>query len=82
MHEYSLVQSLFDRIGAVATEEHAVAVKRVRVTIGDQAGVDPQLFQTAYEIYQIRTLCADAPLEIARLPGADLTLDSLELEVP
>lgn len=82
MHEYSLVQAMFDRIDAVAAEQRAVAVRRVRVTIGDDAGVEPELFQTAYGVYRIRTMCADAPLEIARARGSDLTLDSLELEVP
>ena len=82
MHEYSLVQSMFDQIGAIVAANGAVSVKRVRVTLGDRAGVEPALFETAYGVYRIRTCCADAPLEIAHVAGGDLTLDSLELEVP
>ena len=82
MHEYSLVQAMFDQIGGIVVAKGAVAVRRVRVTIGDAAGVEPALFETAYGVYRVRTFCADAPLEIARVPGGDLTLDSLELEVP
>jgi len=82
MHEYSLVQAMFDRIEDVAARQRAAAVRRVRVTIGDHAGVDPELFVTAYEVFLIGTLCADAPIDIARVHGDDLTLDQLELEVP
>lgn len=82
MHEYSLVQALFDRIGDVAAARRAASVCRVRVTIGDHAGVDPDLFRTAYGVFRIGTICAGAPLDIARVEGSDLTLDQLELEVP
>jgi hydrogenase nickel incorporation protein HypA/HybF len=82
MHEYSLVQAMFDQIGGVADAQHARAVTRVRVTIGDAAGVDPELFEKAYDVFRIGTICADAPLDVARVTGSALTLDQLELEVP
>jgi len=82
MHEYSLVQAMFERIDAVAANERASAVRRVRVTIGDTAGVDPDLFRTAYGVFRIGTLCADAPLDVVSVHGGDLMLDRLELEVP
>jgi hydrogenase nickel incorporation protein HypA/HybF len=82
MHEYSLVQAMFDQIGGIVRERNAVAVRRVRVRIGRLAGVEPQLFRTAYEVYRIDTLCADAPLDIADVDDSDdLILDRLELEV-
>jgi hydrogenase nickel incorporation protein HypA/HybF len=83
MHEYSLVQAMFDQIDEVARTRGAIAVRRVRVRMGPFAGVEPSLFRTAYEMFRVNTLCADAPLEID--PGAssdDLILDQLELEVP
>ncbi len=73
---------MFDRIEDLAARQRAAAVHRVRVTIGDDAGVDPDLFRTAYGVFRIGTLCADAPLDIASVHGSDLTLDQLELEVP
>ena len=83
MHEYSLVQAMFDQIGAVAEAQRAVAVHRVRVRIGGRAGVEPALFRTAYDVYRVKTLCAAAPLEIVDAGATDeLTLDQLELEVP
>jgi Zn finger protein HypA/HybF involved in hydrogenase expression len=83
MHEYSLVQAMFDQIGGVIDTQRAVAVHRVRVRIGARAGVDPVLFRTAYEVYRVRTPCAAAPLDIVDAGATDeLTLDQLELEVP
>ena len=81
MHEYSLVQAMFDQIGDVMTAQHALSVRRVRVRIGAQAGVEPELFQTAYDVFRLRTACADAPLEIVAADGDELILDQLELEV-
>jgi Zn finger protein HypA/HybF involved in hydrogenase expression len=82
MHEYSLVQAMFDQIGAALRMHHAVAVRRVRVRIGTRAGVEPVLFRTAYDVYRVKTFCADAPLEIVDAGVTDeLTLDQLELEV-
>lgn len=82
MHEYSLVQAMFDQIGDVMTAQRARSVRRVRVRIGTQAGVEPVLFQTAYDVFRVKTMCADAPLEIVPVESSDeLVLDQLELEV-
>jgi hydrogenase nickel incorporation protein HypA/HybF len=82
MHEYSLVQAMFDQIDEVVRAKRARAVRRVQVRIGPLAGVDPELFRTAYDVYRARTFCADAPLEIVAAAGEELLLDQLELEVP
>jgi hydrogenase nickel incorporation protein HypA/HybF len=82
MHEYSLVQAMFDQIDEVVRTSRACAVRRVQVRIGPLAGVDPELFRTAYDVYRVRTFCADAPLEIVPAAGEELLLDQLDLEVP
>jgi len=83
MHEYSLVQAMFDQIGDAVRAHGAISVRRVRVRIGSRAGVEPTLFQTAYDVFRVRTLCDAAPLEIVPVPSSDeLLLDQLELEVP
>ena len=64
MHEYSIVQALFDRIRDAARARGAVAVRRVTVQIGEIAGVEVELLRTAYELFRVRTICQDAPLEI------------------
>ena len=68
MHEYSIVQAMFDQIEAKASEQHAIAVKRVWVRIGRAAGLDVPLFRTAYETFRIRTICEDAPLDVEEVP--------------
>ena len=69
MHEYSLVQAMFDQIGNVAHAQGAISVRRVRVRIGRMAGVDPTLLRTAYDLFRVRTFCADAPLDIVEVPA-------------
>ena len=83
MHEYSLVQAMFEQIGASMRAHGAVAVHRVRVRIGNRAGVEPALFRTAYDVFRVKTACAGAPLDIVAVEASDeLTLDQLEMEVP
>lgn len=83
MHEYSLVQAMFDQIDEAVRARQAIAVRRVRVRFGPFAGVEPTLFRTAYEVFRVNTICAEAPLEIDTCGESDeLILDRLELEVP
>ena len=83
MHEYSLVQAMFEQIGHSMRAHGASAVHRVRVRIGNRAGVEPALFRTAYDVFRVRTACAGAPLDIVAVEASDeLTLDQLEMEVP
>jgi Zn finger protein HypA/HybF involved in hydrogenase expression len=51
MHETSLVDALFDQLDALRRPMPAAAdrVARVEVCIGEAAGVDPGLFEAAFE---------------------------------
>ena len=68
MHEYSIVQAMFDQIEQTARVHSARAVHRVRIRVGAGAGVDAELLRTAYDTFRAGTLCADAPLEIDAVP--------------
>jgi len=81
MHEYSIVQALFEQIEATARARGALAVKRVRVRIGELAGVEPTLLRTAYETFRVRTICEDAPLEVERV-GARWTCPGAHGDIP
>jgi len=70
MHEYSLVQSLVSRVEQIAREKGAVSVHRLVVSVGELAGVDPQLFQTAYDTFRGGTLCENAALETRRVEAS------------
>ncbi len=64
MHEYSLVQSLVTRVEQEAAKRGALAVHRLSVRVGELAGVDPELFRTAYETFRAGTICENAPLDV------------------
>ncbi len=64
MHEYSLVQSLVERVEEEARRRGALAVHRLSVRVGELSGVDPELFRTAYETFREGTICARAPLAL------------------
>jgi len=67
VHEYSIVQALLSRVEAEARRRGATAVRRVRVGVGELAGVDPALLSTAYATFRERTICADAELDLRPL---------------
>ena len=68
MHEYSLIQSLVERVEAEAIARSATAVHRLQVSIGEHAGVDIDLFKTAYLTFRERTVCEHAPLDVVIVP--------------
>jgi Zn finger protein HypA/HybF involved in hydrogenase expression len=49
VHEVSLVEALFDQTDRAIAPHPAPAVRRVTVCIGELAGVDADLFRTAFE---------------------------------
>ena len=67
MHEYSIVQSLVDEVEAVVRQHAGAAVHHVYVDIGELAGVDCGLLQTAYDTFRAGTICEAAQLTIERL---------------
>lgn len=67
MHEYSIVSSLLDRVEEEARAQHATAVHRLHLQIGELSGVEIDLLETAYETFRERTVCAGADLEIERI---------------
>jgi hydrogenase nickel incorporation protein HypA/HybF len=69
MHEYSIVQAMFEQIERVAGEHHAAAVRGVTVRIGSAAGLDITLFRSAFDLYRVRTICDDAALVIEEVPA-------------
>ena len=64
MHEYSLVQALLARVEREARLRNALAVRRLSVRIGDLAGVDRELFESAFAACREGTVCAGAKLVV------------------
>ncbi len=70
MHEYSLVEALVRRVEDEARKRQAIAVHALSVRVGELAGVDAELFRTAYETFRAGTLCADVPLTLKQVPAS------------
>ena len=64
MHEYSLVEALVSRVEEEARRRGALRIHSLSVKVGELAGVDPELFRTAYETFREGTLCAGVPLTL------------------
>ncbi len=64
MHEYSIVAALLERVEAEAASRRATAVHRIRVRIGELAGIETDLFASAFEMCREHSVCAGAELEI------------------
>jgi len=70
MHEYSLVEALIGQVEAQARRRGALKVHGLSVRVGELAGVDPELFQTAYDTFRAGTVCAEAPLTLRTIPAS------------
>jgi Zn finger protein HypA/HybF involved in hydrogenase expression len=81
MHEYSLVATLVERVEDVARKQGARTVERIEVHIGDRAGVERELFATAFDTFKLGIL-AQAALDIVATPGDEILLERVEMEVP
>jgi hydrogenase nickel incorporation protein HypA/HybF len=69
MHEYSLVEALMRRVEDEARRRSATRVHCLRVSVGELAGVDPELFRTAFETFRQGTLCEQTALELVTSPA-------------
>lgn len=65
MHEVSLVHSLFDQADRSIAPHPSGAVRLMKVRIGELAGVDPELFRTAFDGCREERGYAAAALEVA-----------------
>ncbi len=68
MHEYSLIQALLEQVEKQADSHGAVSVESIRVRVGEQAGVELDLFRTAFEMARDGTICSQAELELVAEP--------------
>jgi hydrogenase nickel incorporation protein HypA/HybF len=82
MHEYSIVQALYEKVAAQAAARHASRVHEVHVRIGDLSGVDVGLLETAWRTFRVHTICETAPMAVSRAAGDDLVLERIVMEVP
>ena len=69
MHEYSIVQSLYDSVMTHAAARGIGTVQQVRVRIGELSGVDVGLLDTAWRTFRVRTPCEAAEMLVDVVPA-------------
>ena len=69
MHETSIVQALLEQVESQARAHGASSVQKVTLRLGELAGVEPELLETAFDVYRERTVARGASLEILRVPA-------------
>ncbi|MBL9008128.1 MAG: hydrogenase maturation nickel metallochaperone HypA [Myxococcales bacterium] len=82
MHEVSLAHSLFDQTDRARGAHAASTVCMLRVRVGERSGVEADLFATAFDAIKDERGYPAATLQIVSVPGRDLILERIELEVP
>jgi hydrogenase nickel incorporation protein HypA/HybF len=68
MHEASLTRALIRQVEAIATQHDAARIVEVSVSVGDFAGVEPELLQVAFERQIAETPLCGVRLNLARVP--------------
>ena len=69
MHEMSLVDALFDQVDASLRPHPGARLRQLRVRIGELAGVEPELFRTAFEELRRERLYPSSELELTWEPA-------------
>lgn len=64
MHEFSIARSLLSRVDELAVEHEALAVRGIRVRLGELSGVEAELLATAYGLLSEGTKYSETKLEI------------------
>jgi hydrogenase nickel incorporation protein HypA/HybF len=69
MHEYSIVQALYDSVFAQAAARGAVAVHGLQIRLGELSGVDAGLLDTAWRTFRVHTICEAADMDVEVVPA-------------
>jgi len=81
MHEVSLVHALFDQVDRALVAHPVAAVVQLTVRVGTMAGVECELFRTAFEVTKAERGYPATDLQLVSTDGLDLILERMELEV-
>lgn len=68
MHEASLVHSLLQQVEDLLRAHGAQRVTCIRVSVGEFAGVEPELFRSAFELMAPQSVARGATLELQTVP--------------
>ncbi|MGB0661389.1 MAG: hydrogenase maturation nickel metallochaperone HypA [Mangrovicoccus sp.] len=83
MHELSLCEGIRQVIEDQASAHQVQAVRKVRIEIGQFAGVEKPALEFAFEVVMRGSVAEGATLEMIDLPGKALCYDCMkEVEIP
>jgi hydrogenase nickel incorporation protein HypA/HybF len=68
MHEASLVASLLRQVEALVAQNGGGLVKEIRVSIGPLAGVEPRLFEEAFQRLRTGSVADSSTLAVDHIP--------------
>lgn len=69
MHEMSIAEALVEQVDTAAREHGAPGVLRVRLRVGELAGVVPEALDFCFELACTGTLVAGAVLDVEAVPA-------------
>jgi len=69
MHEWSIVEALLREVERHAHAHGARSVRRLHVRVGELAGVEIPLLESAYAAFRERSCCERAALEVEAVPA-------------
>ncbi len=68
MHEFSVAQSLLDRVEREAQARGATAVLRIELRLGAASGIEVDLLRSAWELVSAGSCCRHANLDVITVP--------------
>lgn len=68
MHERSLVAALLEQVVRIAQEQRASRVRSIRLQVGELAGVEPLLVESAFQELKAAPVAPDCVLTVRHVP--------------
>ncbi len=82
MHEFSIMEKLFNIILEQAEQNQLINVKKIHLKIGKLRQIMPDFLEFAFEQVAKDTIAANAKLTIEMIDGKDIILESIEGDKP
>ncbi len=82
MHEFSIIEKLFNIVLEQAEQNQLINVKKIHLKIGKLRQIIPEFLEFAFEQVTKDTVAEDAKLTIEIIDGKDIILESIEGDKP
>lgn len=82
MHEFSIMEKLFNIVLEQAEQNQLINVKKVHLKIGSLRQIMPEFLEFAFTQVAKDTIAENAKLTIEIIDGKDIILESIEGDKP